>query len=232
VTSTTVAAIKGRVIRVIKLDACGNVPTGTGSAMVVADGFISVKNTPQYEDGTEFTQKRADGLLCVNQKDPGQFKRLQAEAMWCVTDPDIRVIMEGARLLTSGGVTGIGAAFNDSLVTNRFSIEIWQNVAGRNACNSAGQQQYLYWAFPNCGNAQVQDFTVENDVLQWHETYETQGLGQGASGAVSAWGAYPTAAPPNTYLGSGNNLQISEHYAFVITTTAPPAPTGGAITVT
>lgn len=230
-TSLCVTPIKGRVIRVIKLDACGNVVTGASSAMVVADGFISVKATPQYEDGTEFTKKRADGQLCVNQKDPGQLKRINLESLFCVLDPDLRVVMDGARLLQTSGVTGTGAAFNDSINTNRFSLEIWQNVAGRNACNSSGQQQYVYWAFPNLGNAQVQDFTAQNDALEWHETMESMGLGQGASAPLAAWGTYPLAAPPSTYL-SGNSLVVGEHYAYNVTTTAPPTATCGATLVT
>lgn len=222
--SQCVTPIKGRIIRVMKLDTCGNIVTGSGSSMVVADGFISVKNSPQYEDGTEFVKKRADGFLCVNQKDPGQLKRVQLESVFCVLDPDLRVMMDGARLLQSGGVTGNGAVFTDALNTNRFSLEIWQNVAGRNACNAAGQQQYVYWFYPNLGNPQVQDFTAENDAMEWHETMESLGVG-------TSWGAYPTAAPPNTYLG-GNALQAGDHYGYYITTTAPPTASCGAVTVT
>lgn len=215
--------IKGRIIRIMKLDACGNIVTGASSAMVVADGFISVQATPQYEDGTEFTKKRADGALCVNQKDPSQLKRVELESAWCIIDPDVRVIIDGARLLTTGA-TGTGAFFSDSLTTNRFSLEIWQNVAGRNACNAAGLQQYVYWAFPNVGNAQVNDFTVENDALEFSETSETMSAG-------TIWGTYPTAAPPNSYLSS-NAFASNEHYAYNITTVAPPTAQIGAQTVT
>jgi|SRR5690348_568428 len=221
--SQCVTPIKGRIVRVMKLDVCGNIVTGASGSMVVADGFISVKNSPQYEDGTEFITKRADGFLCVNQKDPGQLKRVELESMWCVLDPDIRVIMDGARLLTTGATTGTGAVFTDGLVTNRFSLEVWQNVAGRNACNAAGQQQYVYWAYPNLGNAQVQDFTVENAALQWHETMESMGAG-------TSWGAFPTAAPPSSFLGT--TFQTGDHYAYNITTVTPPTASCGAVTVT
>ncbi len=81
--SQCVTPIKGRIIRVMKLDTCGSIITGTGSGMVVADGFISVKSTPQYEDGSEFVQKRADGTLCINQKDPGTLKRVELESLFC-----------------------------------------------------------------------------------------------------------------------------------------------------
>jgi hypothetical protein len=127
--SLIVTPIKGRVVRVIKLDACGAPVTGASSAVDVADGFLTVHATPQYEDGTEFVKKRADGTLCVNQKDPGTLKRISAESSWCVLDPDLRVIMDGARLLNSGGATGTGAMFTDALVTNRFSHETFETQA-------------------------------------------------------------------------------------------------------
>ncbi len=230
-TSLCVTPIKGRVIRVIKLDTCGNVITGASGAVVVADGFISVKPSPQYEDGTEFTKKRADGQLCVNQKDPGQLKRVSLDILMCVLDPDMRVIMDGARLLQTSGTTGTGAFFNDALLSSRFSLEIWQNVSGRNACNAAGQQQYVYWAFPNVGNAQVQDFTIGNEALEWNETAETMSVGQGAVAPIATWGGFPTASPPSSYLSSGA-FTAGDHYAYNVTTVAPPTATCGASTVT
>jgi hypothetical protein len=223
--SLIVTPIKGRVVRVIKLDACGAPVTGASSAVDVADGFLTVHATPQYEDGTEFVKKRADGTLCVNQKDPGTLKRISAESSWCVLDPDLRVIMDGARLLNSGGATGTGAMFTDALVTNRFSLEIWQNVAGRYACDpTTGLQRYVYWAFPNCGNAQVQDFTAELDALEWHETFETQA-------AWPAWGTMttPTGFAPSAYLGATAQIQQGDHYGYNVTTLAPPAATTGAV---
>lgn len=223
--STIVTPIKGRVVRVIKLDQCGTPVTGSSSAVDVADGFVQVKFTPQYEDGTEFTKKRADGALCVNQKDPGQLKRVQGESNWCVIDPDLRVIMDGARLLNSGTATGTGAVFTDSVVTNRFSLEIWQNVAGRYACDPVtGLQRYVYWAFFNCGNAQVQDFTVENGALEWHEQFETE-AGWPTWGTMST----PTGFPPSTYMGGSGLVVVGDHYAYNVTTVAPPAATDGAV---
>lgn len=214
-----VTPIKGRVIRTMKLDVCGNPVTGAGNVSV-QDGFIMVHPTPQYEDGTEFIKKRADGALCVNQKDAGQLKRLEIESVWCVMDPDVIVLQTGAReILTSA--TGTGVAFSDSLVTARFSLEVWQQVTGRGACDpTSGLQRYVYWAFPNLGNAQVSDFQIENNPLEWKMKCESQSVG-------SSWGALPTGGPaPNTYLGAA--LQAGEHYAFNITTTAPPAAACGA----
>jgi hypothetical protein len=223
VTSLCVTPIKARIIRLIKLDVCGNPVTGAASAVVTEDGFISVKQTPQYEDGTEFTKKRGDGTLCVNQKDPGQLKRVQLESVWCVIDPDVNVIMNGARLITTAAVTGTGNIFTDALVTQRFSLEVWQNITGRGACDVNGVQRYVYWAWPNCGNSQVQDSTAQNDALEWHQTMETASAG-------ALWSALttPTGFPPSNYL-SGSTFVPGDHYGYNVTTAAPPTAACGAV---
>lgn len=215
-----VTPIKGRVMRVMKLDVCGNPVTGAGN-LVVADGFIMVHPTPEYEDGSEFIKKRADGALCVNQKDPGQLKRVGLEKTYCTMDPDLIVLQTGSREITTSA-TGTGVFFNDSLVTARFSLEVWQNVTGRGACDpTTGLQRYVYWAFPNVGNTQIQDFQIENNALEWKEKAETQSAG-------ASWGVFPTVLPPSGYLSS-SSFVAGDHYAYNITTVAPPAAACGAV---
>jgi len=221
-TSICATPLKGRVIRLIKLDVCGNPVTGASSAVVVMDGFISMKATPQFEDGTTYIKKRADGLLCVNQMDPSQMKWVDLDGDWCVMDPDAIVLMNGARLI-SQSATGTGAIFNNITTVNQhFSLEIWQEVAGAGACNAAGIQQFIYWAFPNVFNARVQDFTAEQDALEWKEQAT-------ALASVSTrWGSLPTANPPSSYL-SGSSFQTGDVYGYNLTTTPPPAASCGAV---
>lgn len=220
-TSLCVSPIKGRVMRIIKLDVCGNPVTGASSAVIVMDGFVSMKATPVYEDGTEYVKKRADGTLCVNTKDPGQLKRVTMDGEWCVMDPDAIVTKNGARLLSSG-VTGTGAVVNNlQPLSAHYSLELWQAISGVNACTFAGAQQYVYWAFPNVTNCQIQDFTFQNDVFDWKETSE-------AFAAGLLWGTAPTANPPNTYLG-GSTFVPGDVYAYNVTSTPPPAAACGAV---
>ena len=71
-----VAPIQARVARLIKLDVCGNPVTGAQSAVVVTDGFVSINPSPQYLDGEEHQQRKANGELCVYQKDPSELTRV------------------------------------------------------------------------------------------------------------------------------------------------------------
>jgi hypothetical protein len=219
VTTTIVSAIKGTMMRTIKLDVCGNPVSGGSGVLIAEPGFISVKPNPTYEDGTEFVQKLASGLLCVNQKDQGQLKRVALDVLLCVLNPDIIVQLTGSRENFAGGVTGSGVFFNDTVVSTHTSLELWQTVAGRNACVN-GVQQYVYWVFAHTVNWQVGAWAVENATLQFNLKGETQGAG--------AWGTLPTVLPPNGYLTPGT-FQAGDHYAYNVTTVAPPASTNGAV---
>ena len=77
----------------------------------------------------------------------------------------------------------------------------------------------MYWAFPNVGNAKIGNFAFANGTFNFITSGETQ--------AMSAlWG-----------LGPGNTHWITDtpdegtHFLYNITTTAPPTPTCGAVTL-
>jgi hypothetical protein len=215
-----VSPIQARVARLIKLDTCGIPVTGASSAVVSTDGFVSINPSPQYLDGEEHQQRKATGALCVYQKDPSELTRVDLEINWCVLDPDAIVIVTGERLLTTGATTGTGVAYGGGQLTARFSLEVWQPIAGVGACDPSGVQRYVYWAFMNAGNAKVGDFSFQNDVFQFQNTAETQ--------AVSPFWLSRTGAA--TWLGS-NTIDPSEHFLHNITTAAPPTATCGAVTL-
>ena len=213
-----VSPIQARVARLIKLDTCGNPVTGASSSVVVTNGFISINPSPQYEDGEEHSQRRADGALCVYQKDPSELTRVEMEINWCVIDPDALVVITGERLLTTGGVTGTGVVYGEGQLTSRFSLEVWQPVVGAGACSASGLPQYVYWAFMNVGNSKVNDFALENAPFQFTTVSETKGVG-------NLWLTRTGAA---TWLGS-NVLETGDHFLHNVTTGTPPTATCGAV---
>lgn len=213
-----VSPIQARVARLIKLDTCGQPVTGASSSVVVTNGFVSINPSPQYQDGEEHTQRKADGSLCVYQKDPSELTRVDLTINWCVLDPDALVVITGERLLTTASVTGTGVAFGEGQLTARYSLEVWQPIVGANACDSSGNQQFVYWAFMNVGNSKVQDFAFENAPFQFTTLSETKAAG-------SLWLSRAGAA---TWLGS-NTIETSEHFLYNITTATPPTATCGAV---
>lgn len=205
--------IKGTMMRIVKVDACGVPVTGSSSLVVITKGFIQVVMDPQYEEGEEFVERTADGTLCVNQKDDPILKRMALTMQFCEIDPVAASYMLSARQLdVTGGPTGAGMAMKEGQPTNRFSLEVWQKVAGSGACDASGVQRYIYNAWPNIGSIKLGGYTIENgrSVLEL----------SGETGAASTlWGTGP---------GTGtkwmpNAIQSTEHWAWFITTTAPPA---------
>lgn len=213
--------IKGLVARLVKVDICGNPVTGASSAEVVSNGFVQITPSPQYTEGEVQQQRRADGGFCTNEKDPPNLDRVQLGIQWCLLDPDAIVIITGDRLLTTNTVTGTGVAFAEGLITARFSLEVWQKVSGRAACDASGNQKYVYWAFPNMGNTQIQDFAFENAPLNLTTQHETDAAGP-------LWGNGPGSAGP----WIDGTVETDEHFLFNITTVAPPTPSCGAVLLT
>lgn len=214
-----VSAIKGTVMRLVKVDTCGIPVTGAESAVVVTDGFISIAPSPQYEEGEVYQQRNANGRFCINEKGEPELSRVQLTTQMCVLDPDAFVLVTGERLLTTGTpATGTGVAGGTGLVTARFSMETWQKVTGAGRCNAQGQQQYVYWAWPNVGHAMVQDYSIENGPLTMSFVSETED-------ASTLWGDGPGSAGP--WISSP--VQAGDHWLFNITSTPPPTASCGAV---
>ena len=220
--------IKGTMLRLVAVDVCGNPVTGSGSMVVVTKGFISVKQSPDYEDGEEFFDRNADGEPCVNQLDDPTLKRLALTVEWCQVDPVANAYVLSARLLdaASPAVTGTGWALPEGTPINRFSMEVWQRVAGSGACDASGDQRYIYNAWPNCGAVKLQDYTIENARSTLSFECQTRGAGPlwlDGPGTGTSW---LPGAP-----GSPVAL-TTDHWLWNITTTAPPAETVATETLT
>lgn len=204
--------IKGEVIRITKLDACGVPVTGVAGGQVVMDAFTELQVSPNYEEGQRYLLKKANGQPCVNQKDAGFLNWLEITTTLCTLDPVALTLISGDRLI-SNGVTGIGAAFGEGLLSQHYSMEVWQPVAGSSAC-AGGTQQYFYWAFPNIFDFQIQDFTFQNDTF----TFGWKGT------TISASTSWVLGDP---WLPGTGAFLADEHFGFALTTVAPPAAACG-----
>lgn len=211
-TSTCVTPIKGTHMRIIELDACGVPVTGAPGQVTVTKGFVQVNMEPQYEDGVEFFDRTADGTACVNQKDDPTLKRLNLTSQFCEINTSAVALMISARELTTGTpTTGTGFAVAEGNPTRRYSLEVWQEVAGAGACDPSGNQRYIYNAWPNVGATQLGAYLVENGRSMLETTSETRGT---AAAWVTLVGA--------DYLPVGETIDTDEHWVWNVTTTAPP----------
>ncbi len=204
--------IKGKVMRIISLDDCGTPVTGS-SLVVVSRGFIQVQVEPQYEDGEQHRQRLADGTLCVNDDDDDELTNVMLTIDFCGVCPSISQVTNGARLLSESGplTTGTGAAYAEGPITERWSLELWQLVTGRGACDASGQQRYVYWAWPHVRSGKVGSLTIANAALTMQIMAKTDA-------ASPQWDDIVAPA----WLGT-NVVNEDEHMLWNITTEAPPA---------
>lgn len=218
--ATCVTPFKARSLRLIKLNACGVPISGTGSAVVNFTGFISVAVSPQYEDGTEYIQKTANGDFCVNEKDPPLLKRATITITVCVLDPDMMVLTTGQRLLTAGTpATGTGVAYGEDTSDSRFSLEVWQPLTGAGACTPSGVENFLWWLFGNVGNVMIGDFTFAQESTTFTITGETKPMSPLWPTSIGALA---------TGLGT-NTIATLEHWLHNVTATPAPAGACGAV---
>lgn len=210
--STCATPIKGTVLRVVALDACGNPVTGTSGFVASSSGFVQVQMSPDYEDGEEFFERTASGAPCVNQKDDPTLKRFGLTIDWCEVNVLLASYIIDARTLGTGTpVTGTGFAVAEGNPTNRYSLEVWQQVAGSGACDASGAQRYIYNAWPNVGATKIGDYTVENAKSTLQAIAETRG-------ASATWDTLVG----SSWLPAGASVLTDEHWVWNVTTVAPP----------
>jgi hypothetical protein len=211
-TSTCVVPIKGTHFRIVALDTCGIPVTGASGLVAVTNSFVSVESAEEYEDGEEFFERNAAGQPCVNQKDDPALKRVVLTIQLCeINVSAVSYILSARELVTGTPTTGTGFALAEGSPTNRFSREVWQEVAGAGACDESGAQRYIYHAWPNVGAVQKQAYTIELGRSALEFTAETRG-------AAANWDTLVGA----DWLPAGEFVDTDEHWVFNVTTTPPP----------
>lgn len=215
----TLKSIKGRVIRITRLDACG-APVVGACSVLVTDGFISAAWNDEVEEGEEFTQKNAWGDFCINEKDDDRTKWQNVTIAMCEIDPDVLdfVAANASPIVDdSGAGDTIGVSFGPGGGGGGFAVEVWTKQAGTDAC-AAGTPEWGYWVAPWVRNGRVDgDVTIENAPLSMTL------VGQ-AIQANDSWGVGPHGDNP---LLASAGFPVGDYSALVRTTVQPPAVSDG-----
>lgn len=207
--------IRGKRLRVTRLDECGNVPArSTPSSYVCTDGFISVSLSAEVESGTEIITRKADGSLCVNERMADSFKRFTVEIQFCNVDPDLYELVTNADPYAdySGNVNGITIA--EGTIDSKFALELWTGLTGA-ACQPGVEEAsgYLLLPFVNAGTLGDLDINGENAIQFSLTGAFTKG---GNNWGVGPWKVLQAVTPTNE----------------VQTISAPGSPTGGTFMIT
>lgn len=153
-------------IRITKLDACGNIVSGAGGTLTMK-AFVSGTMTPNYLGAEELTQADANGDLCIDDRSPVALRWVDVSLVICTTDPGFINLVTGDPLVVDDAPTPNTVGFRmDSILSGQanFGLELWSGISGT-ACAVGGFQPYGYWLMPWVKDAQWGEFVIQNGAL-------------------------------------------------------------------
>lgn len=215
-------SIKGNVVRLTRLDACGNPIVGSCST-VVSECFISVTLSGEYESGDEFVQKSAWGSLCIDDKDPDILKRVNVSISFAELNPDSLDIITDSNPVVDSGTT-IGSTWGATANSSAFALEVWTKATGV-ACSTTAPL-WGYFLVPFIKNGKLDgDLTIENGVLNVSVMGEAFPAPDDGTG-TSTWDTSPYT--PNPFLVTFPEYEI---FGIVTTDEQPPVDTNGCVAI-
>lgn len=212
--------IRGRAMRVTKLDGCGVVVPGSQSS-VVSKGFVSIGLTANTEEGEEIQVTNANGDICISDTPPPRLIDYGLEINLCGVEPLIFNLTTGQPLVkdpdTGTGLPPEYLGFRSNtkvdLSAQGFGLEVWSSVPSAACAAAGGVQQYGYFLLPFIQGGIIGDFTIENGAINFI-----------ISGARTKDGSGWGVGPYNVVPGVGQNAKQ--------TVTITGTPTGGTIKLT
>lgn len=209
-------SIKGRRMRITRVDDCGVPVVGAGS-QIVTGGFVKVTWSAEYEKGQEYISKNAWGELEINEMDADVLKWMPVKIEFVEVDPDVADIIGGATPVVFSGDT-IGVTWGKASIATPFALEIWTKKAGSDNCTAGNVQEWGYFVAPFVKNGKLDgDMVIENGPL-------TFSLAAQAYGATDDWAFGPYGDRPFRV-----TFPVDEMLGTVVTSIQPPALTAGAI---
>jgi len=159
--------IRGRALRVTRLDGCGNPVLGPDST-IVSDGFITVGWTANTDEGTEINVTNAAGRTCILDTPAPKFTGYTLQVEFCGVDPDLISMMTGQDTVLDGDGNAVGFGMDTQVDADLsgFALEVWSNVPAA-ACEPGQSVQYGYFLVPFLKGGTLGDFTIGNDAVNF-----------------------------------------------------------------
>lgn len=216
--------VRGRVMRVTRLDGCGARVLGPDS-QVTSDGFISVALTANTDDGTTISVTNAAGKICILDEPCPLFTGYSVDVEFCGVDPALVQLMTGQPIVTdAAGNVGTGFRMNTDIdaCLSGFALEVWSSVPAA-ACDLNVGAAYGYFLIPFLKGGIIGDFTIGNDAVNFTMTGANSKDG-------SAWGVGPYDVTRDTTSVPGplnTAIDPADHLHVELVTVAPPASSCG-----
>ena len=214
--------VRGRAMRVTKLDGCG-APVAGDSSTVVSDGFISIGLTANTEEGEAISITNAAGKVCILDEPCPTFTGYDVEVQFCGVDPDLIAIMTGQPTVGDAEATPniVGFRMNSDIdgCDSGFALEVWSDVPAA-VCGPSGAKSYGYFLIPFLKGGVLGDFTIENAAINFT-------LSGAKTKEGSAWGTGPYDVVLDATDAAGpllTPIDDADHLHVQLTEVPPPDP--------
>lgn len=219
-TSQCFNMVRGRAMRVTRLDGCGRVKAGACSA-ITSEGFVSIAFTATIDEGEEITVTNAAGKTCVRDTPAARLTGYGLVFTFCEVNPDLYAMMTGQSTVFNEAGDAVGFRVNTDVdpSDSAVAVEVWSNVPGV-VCSDTAEGSYGYTLVPYVQGGVLGDFTLENNAV----TFTISNANTKSGGA---WGVGPydvvegvggVASPLAEPILSGDHLHVQ------LTGIAPPEP--------
>ena len=218
--------LRGRALRVTKLDRAGRPVLGDES-VVVSKGYVTISYTANTEEGEAITVTNAAGETCVSETAVPSFNGYTMEVTFCDVDFALFSMLTGQEVIDDGNGTAVGYKMESGVDVSAepFALEVWLGAQTDMAPSTASEGFFGYVLTPFLNGGTVGDFTVENAAI----TFTVNNL---STKTGSAWGAGPHLVQLNaagtTKTTLLNPVSAKEHLRQQIVEVAPPEPYVGA----
>lgn len=149
---------KGRTIRITELeDCCTPPPADTPCALAVFDSFTTVSIEANVEEGETAFERKANGDVCINERDPNLLQDLTVSLTLCQVLPEVVSMLTGWPVVRDIDGQGVGFDIMSGVSDAEAAVEIWSGVSGID-CGAGAR--YGYNVLPCTSGWQI-DGTVE-----------------------------------------------------------------------
>lgn len=217
--------IGGKVMRLTRLDGCGN-PAYSDTARIVTDGFISIAATAVINEGEAVVVTNANGRTCASRPAKPSIDGYTVAVELCGVDPDVVnfTTTQPTVLNGSGDVAGFDVDTDADPSSAGFALEVWTEIGVDEACAPGQETRYGYVILPFMQGGVVGDFTIANEAINFSLT-------QASSRKGHSWGTGPYLVDLD---GAGDPVALAAIAPSVAlrvleVSAVPPESTSGAI---
>lgn len=164
--------IGGRVMRGTRLDACGR-PDWGDKTQISTEGFVSIAQTANYDDGSEKAVTNAAGRKCVYRPAEPELVSVSLAVTFCRVDPEFYTLLTGYPAeydAVTGDVVGFRADRSVRPLDVGVALESWSDAQDTAACDAAGDVPYGYGLWPFLSGGRVGDYTIEDNAVTFSVT--------------------------------------------------------------